>query len=323
MGTIKPVEPAKLIIAGEILPSHIIAQQQLIALATNGLEDATRRAYEKNLVGFFHWVTMNDKPFSRASVLEYKQAMMDQDYAPATINQALSSIRRLATEGKYVGLDPLVADGIITIKGVKKGGRRLGKWLSPAMIKILFDVTDPNSLRGHQERVVLSLLAGAALRRQEASDLTFEHVQERDDIWLIVDLVGKRNKTRSIPLSPWVKKNIDKWGAAAGIDSGYILRAVNQKDRLMGCVPTKGGGTTNGGLSPKGIYIAVTRLAKRAGFSGLGPHSLRRTWARRAYKQGYPLDQIQAILGHDSIRTTELYLGLRGLDLESPVYVTY
>lgn len=320
MGTIKPMNR---VMAGEILPSHIIQQQQLIDLATNGLEDNTRRAYERSLLRFFDWVQMNRYPFNRQRVLEYKQVLQDSDLAPATINQILSAIRRLASEGKYAGMDPLVADGIIAVKGVTSGGRRLGQWLTPATVKILFDCTDPKSLRGSQERVVLSLLAGAALRRSEASGLTFEHIQERDGVWLIANLVGKRNKTRSVPLSPWVKRNIDKWSDQAGIDTGRILRAVGQNGYLTGSVRTRGGGMTTGGLSPKAIYKIVIRIADCAGIKRLGPHSLRRTWARRAYKQGFPLDQIQTVLGHESIRTTELYLGLRGLDLESPVYVTY
>ncbi len=135
--------------------------------------------------------------------------------------------------------------------------------------------------------------------------------------------MGKRNKTRSVPLSPWVVKNLWNWQAKADIFSGPVLRAVNKADKLSGRIKTKGGGMTSGGVSPKAVYNIIVSLAERAGIPGLGPHSLRRTWARRAYKQDYPLDQIQAILGHESIRTTELYIGLRGLDLESPVYVTY
>ena len=303
--------------------SALFDEKKLTELATNGLEDNTRKAYERGLLRFFEWTRVSRLPFNRQTVQLYKQHLQDLDLAPATINQSLSAIRRLASEGKYAGLDPLIADGIIAVKGVTSGGRRLGQWLTPAMVQILFDCTDANSLRGCQERVVLSLLAGAALRRAEAASLSFEHIQLRDGVWLIANLVGKRNKTRSIPLSPWVKKNIDKWSDKAGINTGLILRAVGQNDYLTGSVRTKGGGQTNGGLSPKAIYNTVIRIADCAGIQRLGPHSLRRTWARRAYKQGFPLDQIQAVLGHESIRTTELYLGLRGLDLESPVYVTY
>lgn len=299
------------------------AKDRLLKLATNGLEENTRLAYSRHLTNFFLWAQLDGHGFDRAAVNAWKQHLMDQDYAPSTVNQALTSVRRLAEEAAYIGADHTVMLGITSIKNVKSGGRRLGMWLSSDQVKLLFDQTERKTLKGHQERVVLALLVGCALRREEAAKTLCEQVQVRDGITLIIDLVGKRNKTRSVPLSPWVSKLIRQWQLVAEVHSGLLLRAINKSDNLTGRVRTKGGGLTSGGVSPKAIYNLVVRLAELTGIKGLGPHSLRRTWARRAYKQEYPLDQIQAILGHESIRTTELYIGLRGLDLESPVYVTY
>jgi site-specific recombinase XerD len=297
--------------------------QFLIDLATNGLEDNTRAAYSRHLRAFFAWMKGSELGFTRMGVQAWKQHLMNQDYSPSTVNQALTAVRKLADEGRYHGLDPLVVEGITRIKSVAKSGRRVGHWLSPDQVKFLFDCTGQDTLKGYQERAMLALMVGCALRRDETANLVFEQIQQRDDIWLLVDIIGKGNKTRSVPLAPWVKRIIDKWSNKAGVSTGLILRAVNKVDRLTGPVKTRLGHTTNGGVSGKAIYKKVVAIANRCGAAGLGPHSLRRTWARRAYKQGYPLDQIQAILGHESIRTTELYIGLRGLDLESPVYVTY
>lgn len=300
-------------------------EEKLIEMATNGLEDNTRLAYSrhlKNFIGFIHRLGPGNN-FSRQAVQTYKQYLMDQDYAPSTVNQALTAIRRMADEAKYMGFDPVAADGILAVKSVAKAGRRIGHWLSPDQMKMLFDCTERLTLKGHQERLVLALLGGCALRRSEASDLEFEQIQERDGTTLIVDLVGKGNKTRSIPIPPWALKLLNIWKEAAEIDSGLVLRAVDKTGKLTGQVKTKGGGLSSGGLSRYGIYKIVGAVAGRCGIEGLAPHSLRRTWARRAYKQGFPLDQIQVILGHASMTTTEVYIGIRGLDLESPVFVTY
>lgn len=299
------------------------AKERLMDLAINGLEDNTRTAYGRHLNNFFDWAVSQNLGFTRHTVQAWKQSLMDQNYAPSTVNQALTAVRRLAEEATYVGADPITMSGITKIKNVKSGGRRMGHWLSSDQVKTLFDCTERDTLKGCQERVILALLVGCALRREEAAKALFEQLQVRDDILLLVDIVGKRNKTRSVPLSPWVAKILKTWQEDADIYSGLILRAINKADILAGRVRTRGGGMTSGGVSPKGVYNTVIRLATTADIPGLGPHSLRRTWARRAYKQDYPLDQIQAILGHESIRTTELYIGLRGLDLESPVYVTY
>ena len=81
---------------------------------------------------------------------------------------------------------------------------------------------------------------------------------------------------------------------------------------------------SDGGMSHQAIYNAVKKLANAAGLPpALGPHDLRRTWGKRAYEQQMPLDQISLILGHASIKTTEIYLGLKDVNLDNPVYVSY
>ena len=64
------------------------------------------------------------------------------------------------------------------------------------------------------------------------------------------------------------------------------------------------------GLTEQAIYNIVTDYAVRLEKQGIAPHDLRRTFAKLAHKGGSPIDQIQLSLGHDSIQTTEKYLGV-------------
>ena len=65
------------------------------------------------------------------------------------------------------------------------------------------------------------------------------------------------------------------------------------------------------GMTPKVIWEVVREAAHRAGIERLAPHDLRRTCARLCYLAGGELDQIQFLLGHVSIQTTERYLGCK------------
>jgi len=65
------------------------------------------------------------------------------------------------------------------------------------------------------------------------------------------------------------------------------------------------------GMSPKVLWDVVRAAAARAGIDKLAPHDLRRTCARLCHLAGGELDQIQFLLGHVSIQTTERYLGCR------------
>jgi site-specific recombinase XerD len=308
--------------------------EKLVDLVANGKSKNTRLAYRRALRDFRSWYEAQPAEYktryglSRASVMAYVDDLAEQGLSPATINQRLAAIRALAKELHYsqIGIfaDRAHADAIMEIENVPNRGVRTGYWLTPRQAKELMTVPDQETLRGKQQMVVLGLLMGCALRREEAADVTVDMIQPRNSHWVIANIEGKGNKVRTVPIPPWVLNVINVWRDAAGIKSGKLLRAVNKADRLAGPVATKSGSVSDGGLSPQAIYNIVKDLSKASNLpADLGPHDLRRTWGKRAYQQNAPLDQISLILGHASISTTEIYLGLRGIDLESPVYVTY
>jgi len=74
------------------------------------------------------------------------------------------------------------------------------------------------------------MLLGCGLRRTEAAQLDLAHIEQRDGKWVIIDLVGKRGKIRTVPMPPWSKAAIDEWvveaGFAMGEYSDRLIRAV-------------------------------------------------------------------------------------------------
>ena len=117
---------------------------------------------------------------------------------------------------------------------------------------------------------------------------------------MIADLVGKGGHVRTVPIPSWVKSAVDGWTTAAGITEGRVFRAINKAGRIWG-----------NGMSPKVLWDVVRVAAARAGIDQLAPHDLRRTCARLCHLAGGELDQIQFLLGHVSIQTTERYLGCK------------
>src|SRR5205814_6100879 len=88
-------------------------------------------------------------------------------------------------------LSPDLAAGIRRVKGVKKIGVRLGNWLTPEQSQRLWNTPDFQTLKGKRDRALLAVLLACGLRRHEAVNLDFGHVQQREDHWAIVDLKGK------------------------------------------------------------------------------------------------------------------------------------
>jgi site-specific recombinase XerD len=194
-------------------------------------------------------------------------------------------------------LDAETARTIGKVKGAKMNGSRLGNWLSEQQAQELLDMPDRRTLKGLRDAALLAVLLGAGLRRAEAAGLRVEHLQQREGRWVIVDLVGKGGRMRSVPIAGWVKAAIDRWLSAADIRDGYALRPINKGARVGGAR-----------MTDAGVYAVLKTYAE------LAPHDLRRSFAAMARKSGCAIEQIQLSLGHASIQTTERYLGVR-LDL--------
>lgn len=260
----------------------------------------SRRAYERHLREFIQWHRAIEQPLSKATVQRYAAELRESGLSPSTINQRLCAIRKLAEEAADNGaLDPHVANGIRAVKGVRQEGTRSGNWLTKHQAQQLLNAPDTNTLKGLRDRAILALLIGCGLRRAEAVNLTFDRCQQRDGRWVLVDIVGKRNKIRSVPMPAWAKAALDIYASNAQLTEGVIFRPINKGARLTGERMTE-----------QAIYNLVFAYGGSVGFGKLAPHDLRRTFAKLAHKGGSSLDQIQLSLGHGSIQTTERYLGV-------------
>ena len=137
--------------------------------------------------------------FNRIVVLRYRSHLESRRLAPATINLRLGAVRRLAYEAADCGLlsSDLVA-GIRRVKGLKKNGVRMGNWLTDVQARSLWQSPDDARMKGKRDRALLALLLACGLRRHEAASLRVEDLQQREDHWAIVDLVGKAGHIRTV-----------------------------------------------------------------------------------------------------------------------------
>jgi integrase len=281
----------------------------LIAVVTNRLHsDVSRRGYRTALRQFLAWhTTQGGGPLSRPLVQRYRVVLEGRNLAPSTINQHLSAIRALADECAESGLlDPPMAAAIGRVKGVPVRGVRAGNWLTRDQAEKLL-LAPPETLMGLRDRAILGLLIGCGLRRDELANLTFEHLQQRDGRWVIVDIVGKGRRVRTVPVPAWARGLVDRWGAAAGIEDGLVCRRFRKGGWLVYETGEDGVGRARG-MSADAIADVVSTYARQLGWE-LAPHDLRRTFAKLARSGQAPLEQIQLALGHQNIQTTQRYLG--------------
>ncbi len=261
----------------------------------------SKRAYSRALSDFNSWRLFHPGAFTKALVQSYKADLLAEGKGAVNVNLHLTAIRKLAAELADNGQLPQdTAASIQRVKGERREGVRLGNWLSKQDAQVLLNSPDTTTLKGKRDRALLAVLVGCGLRRAEASSLTCEHIQQREGRWVIADLTGKRNKTRSIPMPSWCKAALDAWRSAAGCNQGYIFRSIRK------------GGKIGGRMTAQAVYNVVQEYSPKDddGQVIIAPHDLRRTFAKLAHKGGSALEQIQLSLGHASIKTTEIYLGV-------------
>lgn len=284
--------------------------QRLKAMVLDGVSSThSRRSYATALDDFFAWWDGQARPpFVKATVQAFRARLESNGLASATINVRLAAIRKLATEAGDNGLlDPALAAGIARIKGIKRLGVRMGNWLTIQQARALLASPNAATLKGKRDRALLAVLLGCALRRSEVASLTFEQIQQRDGRWVILDLIGKGGRVRTVPMPAWVKVAIDEWSVAGNMANGRVWLAINKGDRAWG-----------DGFSEKAVWHTLEAYAADAGLGRIAPHDLRRTCAKLCRAAGGDLEQIQLLLGHASVQTTERYLGTRQKLVDAP-----
>lgn len=269
----------------------------------------SRRNYKYAMEQFIDWYCSEPRlALNRMVVLRFRLHLESLALAAGTVNQRLAAVRRLAYEAADSGLlSPELAAGIRRVKGAKQLGARTGNWLTQEQARLLLEKADGDSLRSARDLAMISVLVGCGLRRAELSALTVENLQIRQGHWAIVDLVGKGNHVRTVPMPVWVKDAVDHWRSFAKVTSGRVFRAVSRHGTPWGT-----------GISENVIWYVVRRVAARMQMDSLAPHDLRRTCAKLCHVNGGELEQIQFLLGHVSVLTTERYLGCKQ-NLEKPV----
>ena len=275
------------------------AMRPIVDMVLDTMSERSKRDYKRALNDFMTWcATTGQTAFNKATVNAHVTALKNNGVPDSSINQRLAAIRKLAKEAADNKLiDEAAAQTIGRVENIKRQGKKLGNWLTPKQADEMVAAPDVTTLKGKRDKAILAVMLGCGLRREEVVNLEVKHLQQREGRWVILDLHGKHNRTRTVPMAAWVKALIDKYTEAAGVTSGALFRRIRKGDKLQ-----------DEGMKSQAIWDIVQAYSP---VENLAPHDLRRTFAKMAYDggEGAPLVQIQKTLGHASVQTTENYIG--------------
>ena len=166
--------------------------------------------------------------------------------------------------------------------------------LSTAEVDLLEQAVDLTKWEGHRNRAIIEVLFSCGLRVSELTHLKLSDLYREDQF---VRVMGKGSKERLVPISPRALDELDCWFADRNVmkikpgeeDYVFLNRRGHHLTRTM-------------------ILIMIKRYAVEAGIrKTISPHTLRHSFATSLLEGGADLRAIQAMLGHESIGTTEIY----------------
>lgn len=180
-------------------------------------------------------------------------------------------------------------------------GTKAHIWLSQDQVQQITALpwTKANYTVAYRDYIVLAVLLGAGLRREELADLTFSSLKRlpngngyRD----VLEITGKGDKPRVVPISPLLSKHLREWEKITG--GGKVARSINKA------------GTLGKSLSVIGIFSIVREYGAQIDLPELDPHDCRRSFGRLGWEATRDLILIRDLLGHADAKTTQKYIGL-------------
>lgn len=190
--------------------AHNSLESRAVESCLTSLAPASRRVYAARIRDYLAWA--NGTPLDREHVQRYMRALELQAASPQVRNQALAALKKLATEAAELSwIEQTAAAQIGRIKAKRITGIRSGKWLTRDQAQRLLRAPDGTTVTGRRDAVVLALLLGCGLRRDEAVRLTSAQCVTMDGRMVLRNVEGKGGRIRSVSVPKWAQRMITEW----------------------------------------------------------------------------------------------------------------
>lgn len=281
MKTAEPLPPA-LQEAIALLEDELFLERQL--------SDNTLQAYRRDLEKTARRLHARGLDWLSAAAADLAAAVYDACEKPASQARTLSAVKQLY--GLLHRLDRR-SDNPTEHLAPPQQEQKLPPLISENQIDALLEAPDTDTVHGLRDKALLETLYAAGLRVSEAAGL---QMQDLDLQRGLVTVIGKGNKQRIIPLG----------GEALYWLEGYLKTARGALLKNTPCdavfVSQK-----KTGISRQLAWMIVKQHALAAGIRTLSPHGLRHAFATHLISHGADLRSVQAMLGHASLNTTQIY----------------
>ena len=253
-----------------------------------GYAENTLCAYKRDLVFFQQDRPLND--LQDQLPLFYEQ-ICSRSYSINTKRRKKYALKSFI---RYLISHDLVTDQLLVNFFLPKQSKGIPSFLDKRSIFALFDAVDDASLWATRDYVIVELLYGAGLRVSELCHLRFSDVDRESGFCRVR---GKGDRWRHVPLGRLALQAIESYlpfreDVLKGRSSSYLV--LNKYAR---------------GVSRQWVFVFLKKLAVRAGLeTSVSPHTLRHSYATHLLDGGAGIKDVQSLLGHADLSTTQVYL---------------
>jgi integrase/recombinase XerD len=260
------------------------------------LAENTVAAYQRDIRRFRQWLSGTDRRIPNLTIRELSDFvgwLHGQDLAPASIARHIVALRMFF---RYLQLEGVLQHNLAELLGSQKLWQRVPEVLSPAMVQRFLEAPRTFDPFWRRDRAMLELLYATGCRASELSNLRLRDVHLAEGYCMCH---GKGNKQRLTPLGRAAREAVQDY-----LDHGRPALVKAQAEPPEWLLLSRRGRR----LRREAIWELVKKYAVRAGLPPtISPHTMRHSFATHLLAGGADLRQVQEMLGHASIQTTQIY----------------
>ena len=274
--------------------SNLIRKYQRYLKLEKGYSPNTLDAYIRDVDKLLKFLSDEEKTPQEAKLEDienFAAAVCDLGIGARSLARILSGVRQFY---RFLVLDGYMEADPTELLESPKQPQHLPEVLSTAEVDMLERAIDLSKWEGHRNRAIIEVLFSCGLRVSELTHLKLSNLYREEQF---VRVMGKGSKERLVPISLKALQELDYWFA----DRNQMKIKEGEEDYVF--LNRRGAHLTR-----TMILIMIKNYARDAGIKKtISPHTLRHSFATALLEGGANLRSIQAMLGHESIGTTEIY----------------
>lgn len=268
-------------------------------LAANTVE-----SYMRDLEQFAHFILhrydVEPRKVERTMVERFMDWLYEGKRQKSSQARALSGVKSFFN---YLLLEEKIDVSPAELISAPKPSRTLPDTLSTAEIDLLINIIDGSTTKGLRDKAILEMLYSCGLRVSELCDLQIKDLFFGEGY---IRVTGKGDKQRMVPVNSIARDRVQLY-----------LESRNQNKHNKDILFLNNRGQK---LTRVMIFTIIRQAAARAGIDKkISPHTLRHSFATHLLEGGADIRQVQELLGHENILTTEIYTHLDTTHLRNTV----